>query len=122
EDSRSRPLDRLITALGIMGVGEVTAGDLASHFPDLDALAAATSEQLQSIDRIGPNIAEAIVDWFQNPRNRQLLEKLRAAGVWPQAQNNDRRPVGDSLAGMTFVVTGTLPGFSREEAREFIQT
>lgn len=121
ENSRSRPLERVITALGIMGVGEVTASDLARHFPDLDALAAATSEQLQSIDGIGPNIAEAIVDWFQNPRNRQLLEKLKAAGVWPRAQNNDRKPVGDSLAGMTFVMTGTLPTFSREEAKAFIQ-
>lgn len=119
--SRDRPLARLITALGIRGVGEVVAADLARYFPNLDALSRATVLDLQMVEGIGPNIAQAIVDWFARPANLQVLEKLKAAGVWPRStsarQDGSRRP----LDGMTFVVTGTLPGLSREAAKEFIQ-
>ncbi len=122
EASKSRPLARLIAALGIRGVGEALAGDLAAVFPDLEALSKAGAEQLQQIEGVGPNIAASIVDWFSRPGNQRLLKKLKAAGVWshggkPKAEG--RR--SDSLAGLTFVVTGTLPNFSREEAKEFIE-
>lgn len=120
--SRTRPLARLINALGIHGVGEVMAADLAHHYSDLESLSRASAAELQAIEGVGPNIAQAIVDWFARPANQQVLEKLRAAGVWPQSaqaatENGGARP----LAGMTFVVTGTLPNLSREGAKEFIQ-
>jgi DNA ligase (NAD+) len=119
--SRSRPLSRLITALGIRGVGEVAAVDLADHFGNLEALAAATLEGLQQIEGIGPNIAQGIVDWFARPANQRILEKLHTAGVWPR-QAAAAQPAGPQpLEGLTFVVTGTLPSLSRDDARTFIQ-
>jgi DNA ligase (NAD+) len=118
--SRSRSLPRLVTALGIRGVGEVAAADLAEHFGSLDALSAATLESLQQIEGIGPNIAQGIVDWFSRPANQRLLARLRAVGVWPQ--HAAARPAGPQpLEGLTFVVTGTLPSLSRDGARLFIQ-
>ena len=119
--SRSRPLARLINALGIRGVGEVMANDLAHHFSNLDQLSNATEDELQSIEGVGPNIARAIVDWFARPANRQVLEKLRAAGVWPRRAVSEEEEGARPFAGLTFVVTGSLPGLSREEAKEFIQ-
>ena len=120
EASKERPLGRVINALGIRNVGEVTANDLANTFMDLEALSQARVEDLQQVEGIGPNVAQAIADWFTIPANQQVLEKLRAAGVWPRSQRTGEVD-GGALAGMTFVVTGTLPTLSREEAREFIQ-
>jgi DNA ligase (NAD+) len=121
EASRRQPLARLITALGIRGVGEVMAADLARVYPDLEALSRATLDELQTIEGVGPNTAQAIVDWFARPANRQVIAKLRAAGVWPRAEA-PAQPVGaQPLAGLTFVITGTLPTMSREEAKEYIQ-
>jgi DNA ligase (NAD+) len=120
--ARERPLARLINALGIRGVGEVGAAELARHYPDLQALAEAGLDDLQQIEGIGPNIAQSIVDWFARPANRRVLEKLRGAGVWPRAEV--RPPPGSeqlALSGQTFVVTGTLAGFTREEAKAFIE-
>jgi len=122
EISRQQPLNRLIAALGIRGVGEVSAADLSRAFPSLDLLALASAEDLQMIEGIGPNIAEAIVDWFSRKRNRSVLEKLRAAGVWPTSVGTAPASSGGPLAGMTFVVTGTLAGFSREGVKEFIES
>ena len=121
EASKNQPLARLITALGIRGVGEVVAGDLARAFHDLDSLAQAGLDDLQALEGIGPNIAQAIVDWFARPANRQVLEKLREAGVWPVEQAAEVPAGGLPLAGQTFVVTGTLEGFSRDEIKEFIE-
>jgi DNA ligase (NAD+) len=118
--SRRQPLNRLITALGIHGVGEVSAADLSRHFSSLDLLAAASADQLQSIDGVGPNIAEAILDWFSRERNRKVLEKLKTAGVWPMGAAVASPSVGP-LSGLTFVVTGTLSGFSRDTVKEFIE-
>ncbi len=118
--SKSRPLARLINALGIRGVGEVTAAELARHYTDLDALAKASVEELMQIEGIGPNTAQAIVDWFSRPRNQRVLEKLKAAGVWPRS--GITAPSGTAaLAGLTFVITGTLKNFTREEAKAFIE-
>lgn len=122
ERSKSRSLARLITALGIHGVGEVSAGDLAVHFGNLDALSKASVDDLQQIEGIGPNIAEGIVDWFSRPFNQKILKKLKAAGVWPQAQKTEGKRQEGAFTGLTFVVTGTLPTFSREEAKEFIES
>jgi DNA ligase (NAD+) len=123
--SKGHPLSRLLTALGIRGVGEVVAADLPRYYSDLDALSRATSEDLQTIEGIGPNIAEAIVDWFDRPANQKVLEKLRAAGVWPAARSAADTADTESaqnLTGLSFVVTGTLSGFTRSEAKEFIQS
>jgi DNA ligase (NAD+) len=110
----------LINALGIRGVGEVTAAELARHYPDLDALAKASVEELMQIEGIGPNTAQAIVDWFSRSRNQRVLEKLKAAGVWPRSEM--AAPSGTAaLAGLTFVITGTLKNFTREEAKAFIE-
>src|SRR5512139_3908890 len=84
EASKSRSLARLITALGIRGVGEVSAGDLASRFADLDAIAKASADDLQQIAGFGPSIAESIADWFSRPANRNIVRKLKAVGVWPK--------------------------------------
>lgn len=123
EDSKSRSLAHLITALGIHGVGEVSAGDLARHFPDLDALAKSSAEVLQEIAGIGPSVAESIAEWFSNPVNKNVLKKLKAAGVWPKGTVGAKRALSEGkLSGMTFVITGTLPTFSREDAKEFIES
>jgi DNA ligase (NAD+) len=121
-DSKSRPLNRLITALGIRGVGEVAAADLAQHFGSLDALSAASLADLQAIEGFGPNTAASIVDWFGRPANRALLEKLKTAGVWPVASQQSSVSSNQSLGGLTFVVTGTLPTLSREGVKEFIES
>jgi DNA ligase (NAD+) len=103
-------------------VGEVAAGDLARRFPDLQALSLAASEELQSIEGIGPNIAEAIVDWFRRPANLSVLEKLHHAGVWPRSQaSGESNGFTGLFTGMTFVITGTLPALSRDGAKEYIE-
>ncbi|MQC26678.1 MAG: NAD-dependent DNA ligase LigA [Chloroflexi bacterium] len=122
ETSKSRSLGQLIYALGIRGVGEVVGADLATNFADLDALSSSKVEDLEQIEGIGPNIAEAIVDWFQRPRNQAVLKKLKKAGMWPKSDLSTAQQVGQgALAGLTFVVTGTLPTFSRKEAQDFIR-
>jgi DNA ligase (NAD+) len=120
--SKEQSLARLLTGLGIRGVGEVVAADLTRQYRDLDELAQATVEELEAIEGIGPNIAEAIVDWFDTPANQQVLAKLRAAGVWPQAESGAGEAESASpLEGLTFVVTGKLSGFTRREIKEYIQ-
>jgi DNA ligase (NAD+) len=121
ETSRQQPLARLINALGMRGVGEVMAADLAHYYPNLEVLSRATAEDLQSIQGIGPNIAEAIVDWFKRPANQQVLAKLRRASVWPEEKIMTTASVPMPLDGLTFVVTGTLSGFSREDIKEYIE-
>ncbi|MDP2994069.1 MAG: helix-hairpin-helix domain-containing protein [Anaerolineales bacterium] len=115
-------MHRLITALGIHGVGEVSAADLSRHFPSLDLLAAASGDHLQMVDGVGPNIAEAIVDWYSRELNQKVLENFKAAGVWPQSSAVNGPSSTGALTGLTFVVTGTLAGFSREGVKEFIES
>lgn len=119
--SRSQPLARLIAALGMRGVGEVSASDLSRAFPSLDLLERASADELQTVEGIGPNIAEAIVDWFSRERNQKVLEKLKAAGVWPSGPAA-AKPAQGPLTGSTFVVTGTLAGFSREAVKAYIES
>ena len=122
EVSKTQSLNRLLTALGIRGVGEVGAVDLARQFGSIDDLSVAGLGDLLQIEGIGPNIAQAVVDWFNTPSNQIVLEKLKGAGVWPKTEEL----VGESFpdlkfTGQTFVITGTLPGFTRQEAKEFIE-
>src|SRR5271157_5038192 len=118
--ARSQPLVRLITALGMRGVGEVSASDLSRAFPSLDRLGRASADELQTVEGIGPNIAEAIVDWFSRERNQKVLEKLKMAGVWPSGPAG-AKPSAGPLAGSTFVVTVSLAGFSREAVKTYIE-
>jgi DNA ligase (NAD+) len=120
--SRTRPLPRLINALGIRGVGEVVAGDLARAFLDLDLLSRTSLGELQMVAGIGPNIAQAIVDWFARPANQEVLAKLRQADVWPRVEKPQiQEKAALPFDGQTFVVTGALAGFSREGVKEFIE-
>lgn len=121
QEARNRPLARLINAIGIRGVGEVMAADLAGRFTDLDALKDAPVARLMEIEGVGPNIASAIVDWFQQERNLLVLEKLKSAGVWPVNHGEAAPRAGLPFSGLTFVVTGTLSGFTREGIKEYIQ-
>ena len=121
EQAKSQSLNRFIAALGIHGVGEVMANDLARAFGNITALSKASADDLQQIEGLGPNIAESIVDWFARPANQKVLKKLKAAGVDPQMQKAEGKKQG-VLSGLTFVVTGTLPNFSRDDAKEFIES
>lgn len=120
EKSKGMDLDRLIYALGIRFVGERTAQAIASHFRDLDSLAKALPEELIHIEDVGPKVAESIVFFFHQPKNTALLDKLREAGVnfFSQAEASSEE---GPLSGQTFVLTGKLAQFSREEARKEIE-
>jgi DNA ligase (NAD+) len=101
-------------------VGEVMAVDLAEAFEDLGALSQATFEDLLRVEGVGQSIAQAILDWFARPANRQLLEKLQSLGVWPKAAKRISSG-NEPLSGLTFVVTGTLASFSRDGIKDYIQ-
>lgn len=118
--SKKRPLARVLSALGIRRVGSTVAEILVQHYPSLEALARATREELEAIPGIGPFTAQAIVEWFSDERNRALLEKLRRAGV-RLAEEEAAPAVAQTLAGRTFVITGTLPTMTREEAVAYIR-
>lgn len=120
EAAKNRPLDRVIAALGIPGVGLTVARLLLKHFPSLEALQKATVEQLDAIHGIGESLAQTVVAWFAEPRNRALLEKLRANGV-QMAPLEGVAPRSDALSGLTFVLTGTLPTLTRDEAAALIE-
>lgn len=119
--SKNKPLPKLIIGLGIRGVGEVMASDLSEKFTDLDSLANAKFDALMEIEGVGPSIAESVVDWFSRPFNKQVLRKLKTAGVWPKGEKKSARKEG-ALTGLTFVVTGTLPTLSRDGVKEFIES
>jgi len=110
--SRNQPLWRLIAALGIRHIGGQSAQILAEHFSSLDALIKADKETLESIDQIGPTMAESVYKYFHNPKNRAVIDSLRALGVKPKQPKTKH---SDKLAGKTIVVTGTLETFSRQQ-------
>jgi DNA ligase (NAD+) len=123
ETSKAQPPARLLTALGIQGVGEVVAEDLMSHFDSIDALGAAPLAELQAIPGIGPVLAQSIVDWFAQEPNQRVIAKLKQAGVTTAQAPRAAAPAGAlPLSDLTFVITGTLPAFSREQARDFVKT
>jgi DNA ligase (NAD+) len=117
--SRSRPLARVLNGLGIPFVGERTAQLLSDHFGSLDDMAAASVEQLQEVSEVGPKVADSIREFFAEKRNRELLERLRAAGLQFNAVKIRKKQ--GPLVGKTFVLTGTLPTLTREEAKEKIE-
>jgi DNA ligase (NAD+) len=120
ETSKERAPARLLTALGIQGIGVTVAQLLMDHYRSLDALAHAPRQELEQIPGIGPKLAESVADWFSRETNRRVVEKLKAAGVRTEAEEVE--VVGPQpLAGLTFVITGTLPSMSREQAKAFIE-
>ena len=122
EESKGRPVHRLLTALGIRFVGSVVAELITTHYPSLFDLMDASQEALNVIEGIGPRIAESVHEWFQLQPNRDLIARFAAAGV---RVAEERKVVPPAAAlpfiGKTFVVTGTLPTFSREEAQDYIK-
>jgi DNA ligase (NAD+) len=119
EAAKQRPLAQLITALGVEGVGSTVAAALANHFGSIEALAQANAEKLQEVDGIGGVLAGGIAAWFADPYHQELLARMRASGVTMQAQAAVK--AGSQLDGLTFVLTGTLPTLSREEAEKLIE-
>jgi DNA ligase (NAD+) len=99
-------------------VGERTAQFLAEHFGSLDELVKASEEELQEVEEVGPRIAKSIVEFFAEPKNRELVDELRAAGLTLRGKKKER---GTKLAGKTFVLTGTLANYSRDEAKKLIE-
>jgi len=120
EQSKQSTLARFIFSLGIRNVGEATARDLARHFGQIDGLLAADGEALQRVPDVGPVVAASIAAFFSESHNRQIIERLRAAGVnWPVGEPLDSGP--KLLAGKTVVLTGTLPTLKRDDAKAMIE-
>jgi DNA ligase (NAD+) len=117
--SKTRSLTRLLTALGIKGVGGTVATLLTDAYPSLTNLAAASLEELECIEGLGPVTAQAVVNFFADARNQTVVEKLAQAGVRMEAEA--RRLASQALAGRTFVITGTLPTLSRSEAKALVE-
>lgn len=119
EASKQATLPRFIYALGIRNAGEATAKDLAHHFGSLEALMAADVSQLLQVNDVGPVVAEAVYQFFQEPHNREVIAAMRALGVhWPDIQVST---VTTALTGKTFVLTGTLPTLKRDQAQALIE-
>jgi DNA ligase (NAD+) len=114
EEVKERPLWRVIVALSIRHVGPSAAQPLADHFGSLDAIAAASAEEIAAVEGVGPTIAEALVEWFTVDWHRDIVEKWRAAGVRLEQEPVELGP--QPLAGLSVVITGTLSGYSRDEA------
>ena len=118
ERTKKAPLDRVLFGLGIRFVGERTAQLLADAFGSMDALLAATPEELERVHEVGPRVAAAVHEFFAEQSNRELIERLRAAGL---TFNAERRKRTAKLEGLTFVLTGTLPTLTRDDAKDRIE-
>lgn len=117
--SKAAPLARVLFGLGLRFVGERTAQLLASHFGSMDALMAATAEELEEVNEVGPRVAQAVVEFFAEPRNVALIARLREAGLTFTAE---KRVTTTTLDGLTFVLTGTLPNLTRDAAKAMIES
>jgi len=118
ENSKQLPLERVIYGLGIRMVGERTAQFLAEHFGSMEAFANASAEELQDVGEVGPKIAESIAEFFSNAANRKLVDRLEKAGLAFKGKKKER---GTKLTGKTFVLTGTLSKYTRDEAKKMIE-
>ncbi|MFM2125361.1 MAG: NAD-dependent ligase LigA [Acidobacteriota bacterium] len=119
--SRQKHLSRILNALGIPFVGERTAQILADHFGDLDTIIAATDEELQQAEEVGPKVAHSIRQFFDQQHNRDLVDRLRAAGFNFTCEVKRKEDQQGKFSGLTFVLTGTLPNWTREEASAKIE-
>ncbi len=118
ENSKSAGLARVLMGLSIRFVGERTADTIAQEFGDIEAIENASAEDLERVEEVGPRIAKSIVDFFARPANRELIAHLKKAGVKMTAEKKQK---SSQLAGLTFVLTGTLPSLTREEAKDRIE-
>jgi DNA ligase (NAD+) len=121
EASKQQPFERVLIGLGIRYVGSAVAGLVVAAFPSMAAIQSATQTALEAVEGVGPRIAQSIVTWFERPANQQVVEKLGRAGLQLEASQPSSSPASQTLAGAIFVVTGTLPTWSREEAKAFIE-
>lgn len=121
EASKGQSAERVLTAIGIRYVGGVVAGLLLDHFGSIDALATASADQLEEIEGVGPQIAKSVVAWFANERNQALLARLREAGLNFSVEKVEANDTAQPFAGLTFVITGTLPTLKRNEAKAIIE-
>jgi DNA ligase (NAD+) len=119
EAARDRPIWRLLVGLSIRHVGPTAAQDLARHFRSVDALMAASAEELAAVEGVGPVVAQAMATWFADPRHREIVERIRAGGARMEDEGADEGP--RPLEGITVVVTGTLESYSRDGATEAVQ-
>ena len=120
EESKSRPLPRLVYALGIRYVGETVARKLAMHFRSVDNLMNASYDDLTGVEEVGDRIAQSIREYFEHPVNRKILGGLREAGMTMQMQEEEQ-PASSKLGGKTFVISGTFEGVSRNELKDIIE-
>ena len=120
EASKRVPFSRVLFGLNIPKVGWIMAQNVVRHFRDVDRLLAATQEEIEAVEGIGPERAEILVEWFADEQNRELVRELRALGL-RFAAGEEERPVEGPLTGSTYVITGTLERFSREEARAALE-
>ena len=118
EKSKKTTLARFIFALGIRHVGETTGKDLAQHFQSIDALITASYEQLLEVKDVGPTVAQSIIEFMAESHNREVIKALIASGIECQV---DKKQIVDAVAGKTFVLTGTLPTLSREQAKDMLE-
>ena len=121
EKSKQTTLARFLYALGIRHVGETTAKDLAKHFGQLDRVLAASEAQLLEVNDVGPIVAQSIHTFFAQPHNREVVEQLRACGITWAEDDGTADTTPKPLLGQTFVLTGTLPTLSRDEAKDMIE-
>ncbi|MGB3099120.1 MAG: NAD-dependent DNA ligase LigA [Solirubrobacterales bacterium] len=121
EASKAQPFPRLLFGLGLAGVGAVNAEALAAHFGSIDELAAAQPEQIEEVSGIGPILAEQVAEQLADERVRELIERLRERGLRLELDASERRAESGALDGKTFVLTGTLPELTREEAATLIK-
>lgn len=120
ERSKERPFEKVLYAIGIRHVGDRTARVLAKHFKNVDNIIAASKEEIETIHEIGPRIAESVYDFFRTKSNLQMVERLRKAGL--NFEMEVTANASNKLEGLTFVVTGTLEKYKREEVEELIET
>jgi DNA ligase (NAD+) len=120
ERSKERPFHRVLFGLNVPQVGWVTAANLARHFGGVDPLSSATQEEIQEVEGVGPDRAEAIAEWFRDHENRQLVDELKALGLRFET-GEELRPVEGPLNGRTYVITGTLERLSRDEAKAALE-
>ncbi len=118
EESKHCPLSKFLLAIAIPNIGKRTARDLAQHFGTLEKVQAASKEELLAIDEVGDIVAQSVVDFFSYPEDREMIQRLLAAGVTPRPEGQAQH---GALSGLTLVVTGTLPTLSRQEAEAFIR-
>ena len=119
ENSKQRPFDKVLYAIGIRHVGDRTARILAKHFKNIDSLFKAGKEDIEKIYEVGPRIAESVYDFFHNKANLKIIEKLKKSGL--KFEQDSSAPASNKLEGMTFVITGTLEKYKREEVQELIE-